>query len=86
MGRRRIYKNAAARTRAYRARLRLRLEIKASASLPLDQVRADPLAAANVLAGELGPEAASRLWQALDTVLAKQGLATGNGNSNQFEV
>jgi predicted site-specific integrase-resolvase len=74
MGRRRIYENPAARTRAYRARRRLRLEARAFAALPLHLVRADPAAAATVLAGELGPEAASRLRQALSTALANQAI------------
>jgi hypothetical protein len=74
VGRRRIYENPAARTRAYRARRRLRLEAKAFATLPLNLVRADPLAAVAVLVGELGSEAISRLRQALDAVLTQQAL------------
>jgi hypothetical protein len=69
MGRRRIYENAAARTRAYRARLRLRLEIKSNSSLPLDQVRTNPAAAATVLVRELGPETVLGLRLALDNAL-----------------
>ena len=69
MGRRRIYENAAARTRAYRARLRLRLEIKSNSSLPLDQVRTNPAAAATVLVDELGPETVLGLRLALDVLL-----------------
>jgi hypothetical protein len=38
-------------------------------------VRSDPLAAVAVLMGELGPEAISRLRQALDAVLTQQALA-----------
>jgi hypothetical protein len=82
MGRRRIYENHAAQMRAYRARKRLRLEVRAFASLPLNLVQADPAAAAVVLAGELGPDATSRLWSALDTILVKQVL-TGQGLAEQ---
>jgi len=69
MGRRRIHEDAAARTRAYRARLRLRLEIKSTSSLPLEQVRADPAAAASVLVSELGLETVLGLRLALDALL-----------------
>jgi hypothetical protein len=69
MGRRRIYESAAARVRACRARRRLRLEARAFASLPLEQVRAHPGAAAVVLGSELGLEGASRLRSALDVAL-----------------
>jgi hypothetical protein len=76
VGRRRIYENPAARTRAYRARRRLRLEARAFDALPLNLVRANPAAAAAVLVGELGLEVASRLRQELaQRGLAEQALA-----------
>jgi hypothetical protein len=49
--------------------LRLRLEIKSTASLPLEQVRADPAVAASVLVRELGPETVIGLRLALDAAL-----------------
>jgi hypothetical protein len=56
--------------------LRLRLEIKSTSSLPLEQVRADPAAAASVLVSELGLETVLGLRLALDALLNTRPPAT----------